>query len=91
MDSGPKKHRIDQKSPHALVLFLQTCVMDHTQPGPSVTVRPLFAPRACEMSYVSFSLHVNYVATWEERKQAVRCRRCVDVGAGEKRQVKNRR
>lgn len=76
MDSGPKKHRIDQKSPHALVLFLQTCVMDHTQPGPSVTVRPLFAPRVCEMSYVSFSLHVNYVATWEERKQAVRSSVC---------------
>lgn len=80
MDSGPRKHQIDQNSPTQLKqcsVFADLCNGSHSAWSIcwdnmlSVTVRPLFAPCVCEMSYVSFSLHVNYAATWKERKQAL--------------------
>lgn len=68
LDSGPKKHQIDQKSATHSFCFCRPVSWIHLL-GHVVSHCKAFVCSLCLWN-VSFSLHVNYVATWEERKQA---------------------
>lgn len=79
----PKNIKLTKNPPRTRFVFADLCHGSICWDMLSVTVRPLFAPRVCEMSaFPCMSI------MWQHgKKESGRCsyaRPCVDVGAGGK-------